>query len=115
MLSRLPVTGRVLLLALVCLAFSTVSTAQTPSASDSQPVVRPAPDQSEVEGMKEDLKQMRVILNQMANNLAFVSDSQSPLKHQFQLEIDMWQVLMMRMQRRLNAIEGTSSTPKATQ
>jgi hypothetical protein len=51
----------------------------------------------------------------MANNLAFVSDSQSPLKHQFQLEIDMWQVLMMRMQRRVDAIEGTSSAPKAVQ
>ena len=115
MLSRLPVTGSVLLLIVVCLAFSTVSTAQTPSASDSHSVGRPAPDHSEVEGMKEDLKQMRVILNQMANNLAFVSDSQSPLKHQFQLEIDMWQVLMMRMQRRVDAIEGTSSTPKAVQ
>jgi len=115
MWSRWLVIGRVLSLSIVCLALSIVSTAQPPSASDSHSAARPAPDHSEVEGMKEDLKQMRVILNQMANNLAFVSDSQSPLKHQFQLEIDMWQVLMMRMQRRVDAIEGTSSTPKAVQ
>lgn len=54
---------------------------------------------------------MRVILNQMANNLAFVSDSQSPLKHQFQLEIEMWQVIMMRMQRRLDTPEPPPAAP----
>jgi hypothetical protein len=63
-------------------------------------------DQAEIAAMKADLKQMRVILNQMANNLAFVSDSQSPLKHQFQLEIEMWQVLMIQMQRRVERMES---------
>jgi hypothetical protein len=66
-------------------------------------------EQAEIAAMKADLKQMQVILNQMANNLAFVSDTQSPLKHQFQLEIEMWQVVMMRMQQRIDRLEGKKS------
>ena len=43
---------------------------------------------------------MRAILNQMRNNLGFVTNSTNPLKHQFELEIDMWQALLDRMERR---------------
>ena len=81
----------------------------TPKASPSSKAAASS-NQVEIEAMKADLTQMRVILNQMANNLAFVSDSQSPLKHQFQLDIDMWQLLLMQMQRRVNRLEGTTST-----
>lgn len=97
-------------LVLLTFAFSSPSLAQMASpqaaASGGHPV------RAEIEELKTDLKQMRVILNQMANNLAFVADSQSPLKHQFQLDIDMWQVLMMQMQRRLDRLEDAGSTPK---
>jgi hypothetical protein len=48
---------------------------------------------------------MKVVLNQMATNLAAVSDSQSPLKHQFQLDIEMWQIVIMQTQRRINLME----------
>ncbi|MBZ5531349.1 MAG: hypothetical protein LAO20_07955 [Acidobacteriia bacterium] len=53
------------------------------------------------QALREDLKKMRVILHQMETNLAFVDSSPSALKHQFQLEIDMWRTLIDQMERRL--------------
>jgi hypothetical protein len=51
--------------------------------------------------LREDIVRMRSILDQMVNNLAFVDTTQSPLKHQFQLEIDMWNTAINDMERRL--------------
>jgi hypothetical protein len=45
---------------------------------------------------------MKALVQQMQTNLAFVDTSQSPLKHQFQLEIDMWQTVIVEMDRRLD-------------
>jgi hypothetical protein len=39
----------------------------------------------------------------MESNLAFVDTTQSPLKHQFQLDIDMWNILINQMERRAQA------------
>ena len=50
---------------------------------------------------QDDLKKMRAIVAQMEANLAFVDNTQSPLKHQFQLEIDMWKTSINQMERRL--------------
>jgi hypothetical protein len=44
---------------------------------------------------------MRTMLRQMEMNLALVQTTQSPLKHQFDLEIDMWRVVLNGMERRL--------------
>jgi hypothetical protein len=41
----------------------------------------------------------------MRNNLAFVQTSQTPLKHQFELEADAWQVIVDQMDRRLKHME----------
>jgi hypothetical protein len=43
---------------------------------------------------------MRALVGQMESNLAFVDTTQSPLKHQFQLDIDMWNVVINQMERR---------------
>lgn len=51
--------------------------------------------------LREDIARMRAILGQMETNLAFVDTTQSPLKHQFQLEIDMWNTVITDMERRL--------------
>ena len=48
---------------------------------------------------------MRIVLNQMRTNLAFVTTTTNPLKHQFELDIDMWQALLDQMQRRVDAAE----------
>lgn len=50
-----------------------------------------------------DIKSMRALLAQMEKNLAFVDTTQSPLKHQFQLEIDAWHTLIDQMERRAQA------------
>lgn len=55
----------------------------------------------EAAALREDIARMRAILGQMETNLAFVDTTQSPLKHQFQLEIDMWNTVIADMERRL--------------
>ena len=59
--------------------------------------------------MKGDLQKMRVLLNQMQMNLAFVQNTTTPLKHQFELEIDMWQILLQQMERRIARISGPAA------
>jgi hypothetical protein len=46
---------------------------------------------------------MRSLLAQMQTNLAFVQNAPTPLKHQFELEIDMWRTLLEHMERQMGA------------
>jgi hypothetical protein len=64
----------------------------------------------EVAAMSADLQRMRVLLNQMQTNLAFVQATTTPLKHQFELEIDMWQILVNQMERRVASMRGNASS-----
>jgi len=80
-----------------------------PSAVAKGSVSESRPDLSEQQATRDDLQKMRVILNQMRNNLAFVGSSTTPLNHQLQLEIDMWQMLLDQMERR--AGQGPESAP----
>jgi|SRR4051812_41809993 hypothetical protein len=50
---------------------------------------------------REDLNKMKALVQQMQTNLAFVTSTQGPLKHQFELEIEMWQLEIARLERRL--------------
>lgn len=73
---------------------------------------QPASD-SDLQALKQDSQRMRVLLNQMRTNLAFVDTTQSPLKHQFEIEADMWQVMLDQMDRRIAAMEaGQGTSPK---
>jgi hypothetical protein len=47
-----------------------------------------------------DLDKMHVLLGQMQRNVAFVSNGDTPLKHQFELEIEMWQLLLRDMEKK---------------
>ena len=49
------------------------------------------------------LAKMRVLLGQMQRNVAFVSAGDTPLKHQLELEIEMWQNLIAEMEQQPNA------------
>jgi len=53
--------------------------------------------------LKTDLERMQALLEQMQRNVAFVSPGDTPLKHQFQLEIEMWQLLIRDMQKSASA------------
>jgi hypothetical protein len=57
----------------------------------------------EARALQGDIKRMRALVQQMQQNLAFVDNTQSPLKHQFQLEIDAWNTLIAQMERRAQA------------
>jgi hypothetical protein len=70
------------------------TTAQTSQASSSQ---------TDVPALRNDLQRMKVLVQQMETNLAFVDTTQSPLKHQFQLEIDMWKTVIGEMERKLDS------------
>lgn len=72
------------------------STQKTPQEARSQ-----AARADDLQALREDLTRMKALVQQMQSNLAFVDTTQSPLKHQFQLEIDMWQTLITQMERRL--------------
>ena len=62
---------------------------------------------SDLQAVRSDVQRMRVILNQMRTNLAFVDNTQSPLKHQFELETDMWQMMLDQMDRKIAAMEAS--------
>jgi len=56
---------------------------------------------AQVESLKDDLNKMRSLVAQMETNLSLVDTTQTPLKHQFQLEIDMWKLEIQRMEKQL--------------
>ncbi|HSA93863.1 MAG TPA: hypothetical protein VLE48_12695 [Terriglobales bacterium] len=58
----------------------------------------------QLEASRSDLKKMRSLLAQMQTNLAFVQNAPTPLKHQFELEIDMWRTLLEHMERHMGAV-----------
>ena len=58
---------------------------------------------NDAQALRDDTKRMRALVGQMETNLAFVDSTQSPLKHQFQLDIDMWNIVINQMERRTQA------------
>ena len=88
------------------------------TAQESQPRAT-TPSDSDAEAMRADLARMRNLVAQMQRNLGFVDSGLTPLKHQFELEIEMWNVLINDMQRRLNARSGqlqpVTNTPRVPQ
>ena len=56
---------------------------------------------NDAQAQRDDIRKMRALVAQMQSNLAFVDNTQSPLKHQFQLDIDMWNVLINQMERQI--------------
>src|SRR5437868_2890822 len=60
----------------------------------------------EVETTRQDLQRMKSLIQQMQTNLAFVTTIQGPLKHQFELEIEMWQLEISRLERQVGSSSG---------
>jgi len=89
-----------------------LTAAQSPNKSDTNstsPI--PQNQNSDLEAMKADSKKMHVILNQMQTNLAFVTNTNDPLKHQFELEVEMWQMLLSQMDRRIEEMGRREHNP----
>jgi hypothetical protein len=66
-------------------------------------------DQQELQALTNDIARMQSLVHQMENNLAFVQTTQTPLKHQFELEIEMWRVELNGMERRVQRLRGTTT------
>lgn len=56
---------------------------------------------AETGNLRTDLQRMHVLLSQMQKNAAFVSRGDTPLKHEFELEIEMWQLLLQDMDKKV--------------
>lgn len=69
------------------------------SASSTPPA---ASTQSDLQDLRDQVEKMKALVQQMEQNLGFVDSTQSPLKHQFQLEIDMWKTMIAEMEKKLN-------------
>ena len=105
---------KITLLLAACLFFSyqthgqSTTSATAPQTASSAPSTR---DSDDIAELRADIQQIKSLINQMRTNLAFVQSSQTPLKHQFELEADAWQVVVERMERRLKRLEAYDSRP----
>ena len=103
------------LMAVITAFPSSLAAAQSPntakSATDSNSQRAHSQDSDQLEAMQADSKKMHVILNQMQTNLAFVTNTNDPLKHQFELEVEMWQMLLSQMDRRIEEMGRREHNP----
>jgi hypothetical protein len=72
---------------LACAGGQSAETAEPRHATQAAtPATNSHGDSDDMEQMRADLERLKVLLNQMRTNLAFVQTTQTPLKHQFELE-----------------------------
>ena len=94
----------------VCCSFSPARPQEkADKISRAEPVagaVAQKPTPEDIQALRSDLQRMKSLVQQMENNLAFVDTTQSPLKHQFQLEIDMWKTVIGEMERKIGPAGG---------
>jgi 7-keto-8-aminopelargonate synthetase-like enzyme len=75
--------------------------APAPAAAPTAPLSRT----EDREEMRREIAQMRGLIDQMQRNLAQVSSGETALKHQFDLDIQMWQLAVNRMENQLGPDE----------
>ena len=98
---------RTIILVLCCaLLLLAASPVQTPERGDKPSASSAAPD--DLVAMKQDLARMKALLAQMQTNLGFVSTTTQPLRHQFELQNEMWLTLINQMDRRVQKMERES-------
>ena len=96
-----------ILFSVLCFAVPGLMAQNAPSAP-----VPPVPSQSQgmseqqTEALRADIARMKSLVQQMELNLAFVDTTQSQLKHQFQLEIDIWKVMIVHMEKQLPPVHA---------
>ncbi len=75
-------------------------------AAQQPPTKRPANQavsEEQVRAAQADLQHMRTLVQQMQMNLVSLPPGPTPLRHQFELEIEMWQTLITHIERQLPA------------
>lgn len=99
----------VLALSVFMALIPTIAAAQErPSAADHErrPPAAAVDAPREAQALTQDIARMRTLLQQMEMNLTFVTTTQNPLKHQFELEMDMWRVVLDDMEWRVQSLQG---------
>jgi TolA-binding protein len=92
-----------LLLAVVAMA----ATAKPPQSMSAPQNSRAAQSSDpNLAAMQDDARRMHSILDQMRQNIAFVGNTTTPVNHQFQLQIDMWQVQLDGLDRNIAQLQG---------
>jgi hypothetical protein len=84
--------------------------AQSRQASSPPAAASAANADDDLAQLNSDVQRLKVLVNQMRTNMAFVQSSQTPLKQQFQLEADAWQVVISQMERRIQRMEDRQKT-----
>ncbi len=95
-------------------AVAHVGIAQNPPNAGPKPTARSIAnaESDELAALKTDLQGMRTTLYQMQTNLAFVSNTTTPLYHEFELDIRMWQTMLDQMQLRVDRLEKVKEPGK---
>ena len=95
------------------------SPAKTEAPAPQAPAIAPESGESvkarqaRAQQMLADIAKMRNILDQMDRNKAFAAPGETPLKHQFDLEIDLWRTLLDDLQAQANSMAApAAATPK---
>ena len=83
-----------------------MASAQRTDRPTAPPSLLASSSADDVQQLNADVQRLKILLNQMRTNLGFVQTTQSPLKHQFELEVDAWQVVIDQMERRLKQMEA---------
>jgi hypothetical protein len=89
----------VLLLSIAVVVSSATSQPPTTSPEGAKPLATSSQDDE----LRREIAQMRVLMGQMQRNLAQVTSGETALKHQFELDIQMWRILVNRMEKQLLA------------
>lgn len=93
----------ILTVVLFCTTVISVAADKPPQDANALATTHEQSGTVDTKAVKTDLERMRALLGQMQRNVAFVTPGDTPLKHQLQLEIDMWQLLLNDMEKRSNA------------
>jgi hypothetical protein len=88
------------------LAIAALAQAPTPPPKHESHAPAVMVENQEAQALTQDVARMRSLLQQMEVNLTFVTNTQNPLKHQFELEIEMWRLVLDSMERRAQAMRG---------
>ena len=108
--------ARALFIATLSILLLAASQSYAQSATTTSPhgpsAATAADNSNDLAAMKDDLAKMRVLVTQLQNNLGLTTNSTTPLYHQFDLEIQMWQLLLAQMDRRLQRMEQAKTPGK---
>jgi hypothetical protein len=90
-------TALTILLLLLTISWAAAQRTTQPSGAPGASAQATSPEQARAS--QADVQKMRVLVQQMQMNLVSLPPGPTPLRHQFELEIEAWQTLIAHMER----------------